>query len=119
MVVNPNLLPSGLPAELKVTLLVETLASGKVAASVFEFPSCRIEAETRETALSQIRAIFLERLQHIEAIAWSVPIPVSKPAWIKFAGVFKDDSDFQDIMEAIRGERTSDDDSEVDPSYYL
>ena len=57
--------------------------SGKVAASVFEFPNCRVEAETRETALSQIRAIFLERLQHIEAIVWSVPIPASKPAWDK------------------------------------
>ena len=75
MVINPNVLPSGLPAELKVTLLVETLASGKVTAS--------------------------------------------KPAWIKFVGVFKDDSDFQEIMEAIRAERTSDDDSKVDPSYYL
>lgn len=119
MVINPNVLPSELPSELKVTLLVETLASGKVAASVFEFPSCRVEAETRETALSQIRAIFLERLQHIEAISWSVPVPVSSPAWMKFAGVFKDDPDFQDIMEAIRAERTSDDDFEVDPSYYL
>ena len=41
------------------------------------------------------------------------------PHGIKFAGVFKDDSDFQEIMEAIRAERTSDDDSQVDPSYYL
>ncbi|WP_034937289.1 hypothetical protein [Gloeocapsa sp. PCC 73106] len=115
MVINPNVLPS----ELKVTLLVETLPSGKVAASIFEFPSCRVEAETRETALSQIRAIFLERLQHIEAISWIVPVPASKPPWMKFAGVFKDDPDFQEIMEVIRAERTSDDDSEVDPSYYL
>lgn len=119
MVINPNVLPSGLPSELKVTLLVETLASDKVAAWVFEFPSCRVEAETREIALSQIRAIFLERLQHIEAIAWSVSVPAAKPAWMQFAGVFRDDPDFQEIMDAIRAERASDDDSEVDPSYYL
>jgi hypothetical protein len=38
---------------------------------------------------------------------------------MKFAGVFKDDSDFAAIMESIRAERTSDDNSEVDPSFYL
>jgi hypothetical protein len=38
---------------------------------------------------------------------------------MKFAGVFQDDSDFAAIMESIRAERTSDDDSAVDPSYYL
>lgn len=36
-----------------------------------------------------------------------------------FAGVFQDDPDFAAIMESICIERTSDDDSEVDPSYYL
>jgi hypothetical protein len=38
---------------------------------------------------------------------------------MKFAGVFKDDLDFQAIMETIRNERLSEDDTEVDPSYYL
>ena len=46
-------------------------------------------------------------------------IQASEPTWMKFTGVFKDDSDFVAIMESIRAERTSDDDSEVDPSYYL
>ncbi|WP_272819256.1 hypothetical protein [Scytonema hofmannii] len=48
-----------------------------------------------------------------------VPVQASEPAWIKFAGVFKDDSDFQEIMQTIRAERNSNDESEVDPSYYL
>ena len=55
----------------------------------------------------------------MEAISWSVPIQASEPAWMKFAGVFKDDADFAAIMESIRAERTDNDDSEVDPSYYL
>ena len=112
---------------LKVTLLLETLASGQVMASVFEFPDCRVTAETREAAIAQIQATFLERLKNIEAISWNVPIPayavgvasLSEPSWMKFAGVFKDDSDFAAIMESIRAEQTSDDEAEVDPSYYL
>lgn len=119
MVMNPNVLPSDLPSQLKVTLILETLASGKIAASVLEFPNCRVEAQARETAISQLQAIFLERLQHIEAIAWSVPVVASKPAWLQFAGIFRDDPDFLEIMDAIRAERTSDDDSEIEPSYYL
>ncbi|MBW4526957.1 MAG: hypothetical protein KME18_17510 [Phormidium tanganyikae FI6-MK23] len=56
------------PTQLKVTLLVETLESGKFAASIFEFPGCRIEANTRESAIGQVQSAFLERLRHIEAI---------------------------------------------------
>lgn len=104
---------------LKVTLLLESLTSGEVAASVREFPDCQVKAETREAAIAQIQASFLERLKNIEAISWNVPIQTSEPSWMKFAGVFKDDADFAAIMESIRAERTSEDDSEVDPSYYL
>ena len=69
--------------------------------------------------ITQIKAAFLERLKHIETISWDVPFQASEPAWIKFAGVFKDDSDFQEIMQTIRSERNSNDESEVDPYYYL
>lgn len=104
---------------LKVTLLLESLTSGEVAASVREFPDSQVKAETPEAAIAQIKATFLERLKIIEAISGNVAIQASEPTWMKFAGVFKDDSDFVAIMESIRAERTSDDESEVDPSYYL
>jgi hypothetical protein len=104
---------------LKVTLLLEALQSGQFAASVLEFPDCRVKAETREAAIAKIQAIFLERSKNIEAMSWSIPIQTSEPSWMKFAGVFQDDPDFTEIIQSIRAERTSDDDSEVDPSYYL
>jgi hypothetical protein len=103
---------------LKVTLLLETLTSGKVAASVFEFPNCRVEADNRDNAIAQLQKTFLERLPQMETISWDVPIVSSEPAWIQFAGIFKDDPDFQAIIETIRKERLSEDDTEVDPYYY-
>ncbi|MBO3464496.1 hypothetical protein G7B40_015790 [Aetokthonos hydrillicola Thurmond2011] len=106
-------------ANLKVTIILENLADRLVAASVFELPDCRVEAQTREEAITQIKAKFLERLKHIETISWDVPVQASEPAWLKFAGVFKDDSDFQEMMQTIQAERNSNDESEVDPSYYL
>jgi hypothetical protein len=113
-----NPISTKLSSELKVTLILEKLASGKVVASIFEFPSCQVEADDRDTAIAQLQSIFLERLQHIEAIPWNVPISVTQPAWMKFAGIFQDDLDFQSIMQEIRAERESEDNSEVDPSYY-
>jgi hypothetical protein len=103
----------------KVTLLVETLDSGRFSASILEFPNCYVEANSQEAAISQLQKSFLDRLQNIEAIDWDVPTEGLNPNWIKYAGVFRDDEDFQEIMDEIRAERSSDDDSEVDSSYYL
>lgn len=119
MVINLNVRQSQPSANLKVTLLIETLNNGKFAASIFEFPNFRVEAKTREDAISQLQTTFLERLSHIEAISWNVPLDASAPTWMQFAGVFQDDPDFQEIMNEIRSQRTSDDDTEVDSSYYL
>jgi predicted RNase H-like HicB family nuclease len=119
MIINLKAPQSQPSTNLTVTLLLETLASGQFAASVLEFPSCRVEAQTREEAITQIQTTFLERLKHIEAISWDVPVQASEPAWMKFAGAFKDDPDFEGVMKSIRAERTKDDDSEVDPSYYM
>lgn len=119
MVINLNVPQSNPPSNLRVTLLVENLTSGQVAASILEFPSCRVEADTREKAIARVKTAFLERIQQIEAIAWDVPVQTKEPAWMQFAGVFKDDPDFREVMEAIRAERDTDDDSEVDPSYYI
>lgn len=118
MVANFNALQSPSSSHLKVTLLLETLPSGKVAASILEFPNYRVEADTREVAIAQLQTDFLQRIQQIEAISWNVPLPSSEPAWMQFAGVFAGDPDFASIMETLQAERISDDDSEVDPSYY-
>ncbi|MBD2303530.1 MULTISPECIES: hypothetical protein [Nostocales] len=119
MVVNLNVTQSQPSANLKVTLLIESLKNGQFAASIFEFPNFRVEAQTREDAITQLQTTFLERLSHIEAISWNLPIEASVPTWMQFAGVFQNDQDFQEIMNEIRSQRTSDDDSEVDSSYYL
>ncbi len=44
------------PSSLKMTLVLETLASGNVAASILEFPQHRVESNNREEAIALIRA---------------------------------------------------------------
>jgi hypothetical protein len=70
------------------------------------------QLETRVTALEA------ELSQVKKLLSSFPPIETVNPIWMKYAGVFKDDADFLEIMQEIRAERDSDDESEVDPSYY-
>ena len=62
---------------------------------------------------------FIEQISQIETISWTTPLDNPSPNWREFAGIFENDADFQEIMDTLQAERTLDDDSEVDPSYYL
>jgi hypothetical protein len=50
--------------------------------------------------------------------ARSLPPENEKSPWVEFAGMFENDPDFAVIAAAMRAERSTDDDSEVDPSVY-
>jgi hypothetical protein len=68
--------------------------------------------ETRVTALEA-------ELSQVKKLLSSFPqTETVKHNWMKYAGVFKDDVDFLEIMQEIRAQRDLDDESEVDPSYY-
>jgi hypothetical protein len=70
------------------------------------------QLETRVTALEA-------ELSQVKKLLSNFPqIKTVNLNWIEYAGVFKDDVDFLEIMQEIRAERDSDDESEVDPSYY-
>jgi predicted RNase H-like HicB family nuclease len=118
-------------SRLRVTLGIETRESGMISASVMEFPDCHVEAATREEAISKVQAALLDRLAHIETIPWNVPLSTDPSSlnlngsshqtispWVKFAGIFENDSDFAKIAAEIRAEREIEDDTEVDPSVY-
>jgi hypothetical protein len=70
------------------------------------------QLETRVTALEA-------ELSQVKKLLSSFPqTETVKHNWMKYAGVFKDDVDFLEIMQAIRAQRDLDDESEVHPSYY-
>jgi hypothetical protein len=103
---------------LRVTLQLEKQTSGKIAASAIEFPDCRVEAVTREEAISKVQAAILEKLSHIETIPWDIPIPLPETVPLKPADFFKNNSAFEDIMNKIQAERDAWGDEEMDVSEY-
>jgi hypothetical protein len=68
----------------------------------------------------EVRVMALEaELGQMKKLLSSLPqTETVKHKWVKYAGVFKDDADFLEIMQEVRAERDLDDESEVDPSYY-
>ena len=106
---------------LKLTLVIEQLVTGKVAASVLEFPHCRVEAESREIAIARIKEAMTTLLERVEFLPIEVsPVTTNSSVspWIKYAGMFQDDPDFAAIAANLRAEREIDDDTEIDPSAY-
>lgn len=112
-------------------IVLEQQADGTAIASVLEMPHWRVESATKEQALTDVRQMLRDRLQHIEIIPAAPQsdqperlktevdrVEASKRPWREFADMFKDDPHFAQIVEAIQAERDSDDDSEVDPSVY-
>jgi hypothetical protein len=107
---------------LMMNLVVETLESGNVVASILEFPQHRVESHSREEAIAQIRANAMalrDRIEILPLVTLENDSQSTESHWLQYAGMFENDSDFAEIVAAIRAERDIDDDSEVDPSVYL
>lgn len=108
---NPNLSTVTPPQSTTLTLhiLLERTEEGKVIASVLEeIPNCRVEASTDEQAIENLKKIVTSYLEKIEVIPLEIEIPQTQQIenpWMKFAGVFKDDPDFAEIVEELRAER--------------
>jgi predicted RNase H-like HicB family nuclease len=122
---DPMNLPNPYTArhEVKLTLMLEPQTSGNFVASVLEFPSCREEANTRDGAIAQLEIALVEKMTHVEVRPWSIVLPTvegetAEPAWAKFAGIFKDNPMFDQVMEQIQADRDAWGDEEIDPSEY-
>jgi predicted RNase H-like HicB family nuclease len=106
---------------LKLNILLESKENGGTIASALEFPGYKVEASTRQQALEALQQVLDNHLKTVEIVPLEIQVsytPISGNPWVKFAGIFKDDVYFAQIADAIRAERESEDDTEVDPSVY-
>lgn len=88
-------------------ILLESRDDGLTYATVLEVPDCQISDETKQGAVEKVQKLLKERLAQAEIIQIPPPIQsvTSENPLMKFAGIFKDDPDFLEIMEEIRAER--------------
>ena len=100
-----NTLAESKTANLKVNILVETREDGRVIASILELPQYRVEVATREQALLVLNQILVQHMEKVEVIPMEIKLPQteqSQKPWMKFAGVFKNDPDFDMVQQYIQ-----------------
>lgn len=100
----------------ELTVLVEQKTEGKYQATVLGLSECQAEGNTREEVLTNISSIAGTRLEKAELISLEIKPPKPEHPWMKFAGMFKDDPQFDEMLEdiqALRRER----DAEMEEYY--
>ena len=88
-------------------ILLESRDDGLTVATVLEVPNLQTTDKTKQGAIEKVRELLQKRLAKAEIIQISLPKKTGGNSLMKFAGIFENDSDFQEIMSEIKAERES------------
>jgi len=91
--------------KLTYSVLLEPLDKGGFLATVLGWPQCQAVGENREEAIARLRELVAARLEKAEVVSMEVEPPQKEHPWMKFAGMFKDDPYFDEMMEFIEEDR--------------
>lgn len=93
-------------------VLLEKTETGQTIASIAELANCRVEAATRQEALTAIQQLASDRLSNVEVLPLQVPASqvFRENPWIDLIGIFEEDSEFLEITEQLQAERDQDTD---------
>lgn len=91
---------------MQIPVLIEPVAGNGYRARGGEPLSLSAEGATREEALAKLRNQVQDRLRNgSELVALDVAAPTAANPWVQFAGMFKDDPDFRDVLDIIAENR--------------
>ncbi len=91
-------------SKLNYSVLIEQKGGG-YQATVWGLPDCQVFAANREDALKKIHELVNIRLQNVEIVTREIELPKPEHPWMKFAGMFKDDPQFDDVLADIEAHR--------------
>lgn len=94
--------------KLNYDVLIENQADGSVSATVLGLSDCQATGATKEEALKNLTQLLTQRLANAEIVSLEIEPPKKEHPWMKFAGMFKDDPQFDEMMEYIEQERRED-----------
>lgn len=87
-------------SKLNYSVLVEATEGG-YQATVWGLPECQVLAQTREEALNNLHEVVKNRFKNVEIIVQEIEAPKTEHPWMKFAGMFKDDPMFDEVLAHI------------------
>ena len=74
-------------------------------ATVMAWPNCVATGRTRTEALTRLQEDLRRRLESVEVVSLEMDAPKPPHPMLRFAGVFKDDPLFDEVMEEIAAYR--------------
>ena len=86
-------------------ILLESRDDGLTVATVLEVPNLQTTDKTKQGAIEKVRDLLQKRLAKAEIVQISLFKKTNGNSLMKFAGIFENDSDFQEIMSEIKAER--------------
>ena len=104
-------------------IFVENQSHQHFVASVIGMPTIAVGGGSEIEAISNAKAALKSQLAKGKVVTVDFDevrnLDSQSTPSIQYAGIFENDPDFQAIVSEITAERTSEDESEIDPSYYL
>ena len=98
-----------------IPVLIEPLANNGFRATSGPPLEVSVEAPTRDEALAKLRKKLGKRLKNgAELIALDLAHAAEQNPWVRFAGMFKDNPMFDEVLE-IMAENRRKDDTDSDP----
>ncbi|WP_293123893.1 type II toxin-antitoxin system HicB family antitoxin [Okeania sp. SIO1I7] len=91
--------------KLNYPVLIEAIETGEYRATILGWPECQAIGKNRDQALIQLRQIVTARLEKAEIVSLEIERPKPEHPWMKFAGMFKDDPDFDEVQAFIEEDR--------------
>jgi hypothetical protein len=102
--------------------MLEPQASGRFVASAVEFPTCRVEAATREAAIALVADRLQAQLDHVEFVPLNLSLldrPQAEHPWQHLFGLYKDVPAYEEVMAIIQADREALDDEDIDLEFYM
>lgn len=99
------LTPSKKPSEFTYDVLIENQEDGRVLATVIGLPDCQVIGATKEEALTSLYQRLTERLAKAEIVSIKIEPPKAEHPWMKFAGMYKENPQFDEVQAYIEADR--------------
>ncbi|MEG3845205.1 hypothetical protein [Microcoleus sp. herbarium14] len=99
-----------------LTVLIEQEIEGKYQAMVLGWGECTTEGNSREEVITNISLVVGDRLEKAELISLAIQVPKPEHPWMKFAGMYKDNPLFDEVVAYMEADRNTLDE-EIEPDY--
>ena len=100
---------------MQIPILVEPVINNGYRATCGPPLAVTAEGATRNEAVDRLQMLLQDRLSNgVEIVAAEVPARLAENPWVKYAGMFKENSMFAEVLEIMKENRKNDD---LDPTY--